>query len=90
MIAEDGLAQENVPDGYDPHRPEYLGRDSHPSPAGDVRMEHSLTEHKHILAAIANRNADDARAAMRAHLATIEGYLRQYSKTLGASASGAT
>lgn len=56
----------------------------------DVRMEHSLPEHKRILAAIANRNADDARAAMRAHLATIEGYLREYSKTLGASASGTT
>jgi DNA-binding FadR family transcriptional regulator len=44
----------------------------------DVRMERSLPEHKRILSAIANRDPEEAREAMRSHLATIEGYLEEY------------
>jgi GntR family transcriptional repressor for pyruvate dehydrogenase complex len=44
----------------------------------NVRFERSLPEHKRILTAIANRDADEAREAMRSHLATIEGYLAEY------------
>jgi DNA-binding FadR family transcriptional regulator len=44
----------------------------------DARFERGLPEHKRILAAIVGRDPDAAREAMRAHLETIEGYLREY------------
>jgi GntR family galactonate operon transcriptional repressor len=42
------------------------------------RAERAFPEHKRILAAIARRDADEARAAMRDHLATLDAYLRKY------------
>jgi GntR family transcriptional repressor for pyruvate dehydrogenase complex len=42
------------------------------------RLERSLPEHRRILAAIAARDADAARGAMRDHLLTVEQYLREY------------
>jgi DNA-binding FadR family transcriptional regulator len=47
-----------------------------------LRMQRSLPEHRRILAAIAERDADEAREAMRDHLRTVEGYLREYSEGL--------
>jgi GntR family transcriptional repressor for pyruvate dehydrogenase complex len=46
----------------------------------DLRVERSLPEHRRILTAIAQRNGDEARAAMRAHLETVEGYLHEYAR----------
>ena len=42
------------------------------------RLERSLPEHRRILAAIAGRDPDAARAAMRDHLLTVEHYLQEY------------
>jgi DNA-binding FadR family transcriptional regulator len=42
------------------------------------RLERSLPEHRRILAAIADGDADAARAAMRDHLLTVERYLSEY------------
>jgi GntR family transcriptional repressor for pyruvate dehydrogenase complex len=42
------------------------------------RLRKTLPEHKAILAAIADHDSDGAREAMRVHLATVEGYLREY------------
>lgn len=42
------------------------------------RLERSLPEHRRILAAIADRAPDAARAAMQDHLLTVERYLREY------------
>jgi GntR family transcriptional repressor for pyruvate dehydrogenase complex len=42
------------------------------------RLRKTLPEHKAILAAIADHDPEGARAAMREHLATVEGYLREY------------
>lgn len=42
------------------------------------RLERSLPEHRRILAAIADGDADEARAAMRDHLLTVERYLSEY------------
>jgi GntR family transcriptional repressor for pyruvate dehydrogenase complex len=42
------------------------------------RLRRTLPEHRAILAAIADRNADRAREAMRQHLATVELYLQEY------------
>jgi DNA-binding FadR family transcriptional regulator len=42
------------------------------------RLRTTLPEHKAILAAIADRDADRARTAMREHLSTVEGYLHEY------------
>jgi len=44
----------------------------------DLRLERSLPEHQRILAAIADGDADGARAAMRDHLLTVERYLSEY------------
>jgi GntR family transcriptional repressor for pyruvate dehydrogenase complex len=44
------------------------------------RLERSLPEHRRILAAIAARDPDEARAAMRDHLLTVERYLREYAE----------
>lgn len=46
----------------------------------DVRLEQSIPEHKAILAAIADRNPGDARERMRYHLATVAGYLAEYTE----------
>ncbi|HMJ02856.1 MAG TPA: FCD domain-containing protein, partial [Conexibacter sp.] len=42
------------------------------------RLRKTLPEHKAILAAIADHDPERARAAMTEHLATVEGYLREY------------
>lgn len=42
------------------------------------RLERSLPEHRRILAAIAARDPDAARDAMRDHLLTVERYLGEY------------
>jgi DNA-binding FadR family transcriptional regulator len=44
----------------------------------EQRLERSLPEHRRILAAIAARDPEEARAAMRDHLLTVERYLREY------------
>jgi DNA-binding FadR family transcriptional regulator len=48
------------------------------------RLERGLPEHQRILSAVARRDPDGAREAMREHLATIEGYLREYERETGA------
>jgi DNA-binding FadR family transcriptional regulator len=42
------------------------------------RFERGLPEHERILEAIAAHDQDGARTAMRDHLLTVEGYLREY------------
>jgi GntR family transcriptional repressor for pyruvate dehydrogenase complex len=42
------------------------------------RLERSLPEHRRILAAIADRDSEAAREAMRDHLLTVERYLSEY------------
>jgi DNA-binding FadR family transcriptional regulator len=42
------------------------------------RLERSLPEHRRILAAIADRDPEAAREAMRDHLLTVERYLSEY------------
>jgi GntR family transcriptional repressor for pyruvate dehydrogenase complex len=42
-------------------------------------MERGLPEHRRILTAIAERDPEAARAAMRDHLVTVERYLREFS-----------
>jgi GntR family transcriptional repressor for pyruvate dehydrogenase complex len=44
----------------------------------EARLERSLPEHRRILTAVAQGDADEARAAMREHLLTVEAYLREY------------
>jgi DNA-binding FadR family transcriptional regulator len=46
----------------------------------EARIERSLPEHRRILSAVAARRPDESRAAMRAHLDTVEGYLREYAE----------
>ena len=48
----------------------------------ELRLERSLPEHRRILAAIADGDADAARAAMRDHLLTVERYLSEYAADL--------
>jgi DNA-binding FadR family transcriptional regulator len=43
-----------------------------------ARLERSLPEHQRILVAVARADPDAAREAMRAHLLTVEAYLREY------------
>jgi GntR family transcriptional repressor for pyruvate dehydrogenase complex len=43
-----------------------------------LRFERSLPEHQRILAAIAAGDPEAARESMRAHLSTVEEYLREY------------
>jgi DNA-binding FadR family transcriptional regulator len=50
------------------------------------RMERSLPEHKRILAAIADRDPGEARAAMRDHLLTVEEYLNEYARSIAEQA----
>jgi GntR family transcriptional repressor for pyruvate dehydrogenase complex len=52
-----------------------------------MRFERGLPEHGRILDAIRAGDSDDARDAMRAHLLTVEGYLREYSGAEHAPAS---
>jgi DNA-binding FadR family transcriptional regulator len=52
------------------------------------RLDRSIPEHKRILAAIAERDADGARTAMREHLLTIEGYLREHAADVAAGKVG--
>src|SRR5918995_1159472 len=52
----------------------------------DLRLERSLPEHRRILAAIADGDAEAARDAMRDHLLTVERYLSEYA----AGPAGAT
>jgi DNA-binding FadR family transcriptional regulator len=54
----------------------------------DLRIERSLPEHRKILSAVAARRPDESRAAMRAHLDTVEGYLREYAEADRARADG--
>lgn len=44
----------------------------------DLRLERSIPEHQRVLAAVARADAEGARDAMRAHLLTVETYLREY------------
>jgi DNA-binding FadR family transcriptional regulator len=44
------------------------------------RLERSLPEHRAILAAVAARDLDRAREAMREHLLTVERYLAEYAE----------
>jgi DNA-binding FadR family transcriptional regulator len=46
----------------------------------DLRIERSLPEHRRILSTVAARRPEESRAAMRAHLDTVEGYLREYAE----------
>jgi GntR family transcriptional repressor for pyruvate dehydrogenase complex len=51
----------------------------------DARLERSLPEHRRILVAVAQADADGAREAMREHLLTVEAYLHEYaSRTIPA------
>lgn len=43
----------------------------------DRRLDRGLPEHRRILQAIAARDPEEARAAMRDHLSTVEGYLHE-------------
>src|SRR4051812_7266291 len=45
-----------------------------------VRFDRGLPEHERILTAIAGADPAEAREAMRAHLLTVEQYLREYSE----------
>jgi DNA-binding FadR family transcriptional regulator len=47
------------------------------------RFERGLPEHERILRAIQSRDAEEARAAMRDHLSTVEDYLREYAGERG-------
>jgi GntR family transcriptional repressor for pyruvate dehydrogenase complex len=47
----------------------------------DRRFDRSLPEHERILRAVARGDADGARDAMAAHLATVEAYLHEYAGT---------
>jgi GntR family transcriptional repressor for pyruvate dehydrogenase complex len=42
-----------------------------------VRLDQSIAEHRRILAAVASRGADEARAAMHDHLSSVERDLRE-------------
>jgi GntR family transcriptional repressor for pyruvate dehydrogenase complex len=48
-----------------------------------LREQRALPEHREILAAVAQGDADAARAAMAAHLNTVESYLREYAGLSG-------
>jgi GntR family transcriptional repressor for pyruvate dehydrogenase complex len=43
-----------------------------------MRFERGLPEHERVLAAVHARRSEEAREAMRAHLVTVERYLREY------------
>jgi DNA-binding FadR family transcriptional regulator len=49
-----------------------------PLPGPGQRIERSILEHRRILTAVAGRDPDEARVAMRDHLVTVEHRLREY------------
>ena len=49
----------------------------------EYRVERALPEHHRILSAIESGDADEARASMRDHLETVEGYLREHAADKG-------
>jgi DNA-binding FadR family transcriptional regulator len=49
-----------------------------------LRFERGLPEHERILRAIGDGDPKAAREAMRAHLVTVEGYLREYGEATAA------
>jgi DNA-binding FadR family transcriptional regulator len=51
-----------------------------------ARFERGLPEHERVLDAIAAHDVEAARDAMRAHLLTVEGYLRDYAERKSAGA----
>jgi DNA-binding FadR family transcriptional regulator len=52
------------------------------------RHDRGLPEHRRILAAIASGDAAEARAAMSAHLDTVELYLHEYAREAAAHRAG--
>lgn len=50
------------------------------------RRTRALPEHRAILDAVVARDADGAREAMRAHLDTVEGYLREHARKVARAA----
>ena len=54
-----------------------------------MRFERGLPEHERILAAVRAGDPAEAREAMRAHLLTVERYLREYGKRGGAATAAA-
>jgi DNA-binding FadR family transcriptional regulator len=54
----------------------------------DRRMDRGLPEHRRILTAIAGRDPEEARAAMRDHLVTVEGYLEELTDERPVTAPG--
>jgi GntR family transcriptional repressor for pyruvate dehydrogenase complex len=62
-----------------------LGEARRPLARPEHRIERSLPEHRRILSAIAAADPDEARAAMRDHLLTVEGYLREYADSVARS-----
>lgn len=52
------------------------------------RFERGLPEHERILTAIVRREPDEARTAMRDHLKTVEGYLRELRRNGGTARAG--
>jgi GntR family transcriptional regulator, galactonate operon transcriptional repressor len=50
-----------------------------------MRFERGLPEHERILKGIRAQEPEEARAAMRAHLLTVEGYLHEYAAAAAAS-----
>jgi GntR family transcriptional repressor for pyruvate dehydrogenase complex len=53
------------------------------------RFGRGIPEHERILAAIADRDAHESRAAMGDHLLTVEGYLREYADAAGETTQAA-
>lgn len=54
----------------------------------EARFERGLPEHERIVSAIVNGQRDEAREAMRAHLLTVEQYLRDYARERDGQRSG--
>ena len=54
-----------------------------------LRFERGLPEHERILAAVSAGDPDRAREAMRAHLLTVERYLREYGEQATAASDAA-
>jgi GntR family transcriptional repressor for pyruvate dehydrogenase complex len=52
-----------------------------------LRFERGLPEHERILAAVRAGDADRAREAMRAHLVTVERYLREFAERAAGTAA---
>jgi DNA-binding FadR family transcriptional regulator len=53
-----------------------------------LRFQRALPEHKRILDAVATGDPTEARAAMHAHLDTVETYLREYTEEVADHARG--